>query len=88
MATEPSAGTHAVVSTGGHRALLRPGDELTFGRDPASRLRIEHAPEDLRVPRVAGRLECRRDGVLIHSLSDERPSPSRPSPARASPSSP
>ncbi|GAB3192358.1 hypothetical protein GCM10027261_04890 [Geodermatophilus arenarius] len=49
-----------------------PGSSLTFGRAASSDLRIGHVPEDLRVPRSVGRLECRPDGVLIHNLSDKR----------------
>ena len=45
---------------------------MTFGRGHGHPLRIGHSPEDLRVPRYAGRLECRTDGVLIHNTSDKR----------------
>lgn len=72
MATALPAEPHAVVSAGARRHLLVPGTWLTFGRGSSSDLRIGHSPEDLRVPRTAGRLECRPDCVLIHNLSDKR----------------
>lgn len=58
---------HAVVTHGADRRVLRPGESLSFGRGRDADLRV--APEDLRVPRLAGRLECRTDGVLVHSTS-------------------
>ncbi|MGY1709833.1 hypothetical protein ACI8AC_10020 [Geodermatophilus sp. SYSU D00758] len=73
MVDDPVVGSHVVVSSAGTRIVLRPGDALTFGRGSACHLRIGHVPEDLRVPRAAGRLECRSDGVLIHNVSDKRP---------------
>lgn len=63
---------YAVVSCGSFRAVLEPGQTLTFGRGHGHVLRIGHAPEDLRVPRFAGKLECRDDGVLVHNMSDKR----------------
>jgi hypothetical protein len=62
----------AVVTCGSFHAVLRPGEQLQFGRSAGNQLRIGHAPEDRRVPRTAGRFECREDGVLIHNLSDKR----------------
>jgi hypothetical protein len=62
---------HAVVICGRHRLLLAPEKALTFGRGRANRLRIGHEPEDSGVPRSAGRLECRPDGVLVHNTSDK-----------------
>lgn len=65
-------GPHAVVTCGSFRTMLEPGATLTFGRSRGHRLRIGHAPEDLRVPRFAGTFECRADGVLVHNRSDKR----------------
>jgi hypothetical protein len=62
----------ARISSGGDTLRLAPGESLIFGRGPGNDLRIGHSPEDLRVPRRAGRLECRADGVLIFNLSDKR----------------
>ncbi|WP_432563712.1 hypothetical protein [Kineococcus sp. SYSU DK003] len=62
----------AVITAGSLRQTLAPGDTLTFGRGAGHDLRIGHEPEDLRVPRAAGRLECRADGVLVHNTSDKR----------------
>lgn len=63
---------HALISHGSWSHRLVPAESLTFGRSPEHVLRIGHSPPDLRVPRTAGRLECRSDGVLIHNLSDKR----------------
>jgi hypothetical protein len=63
---------HAVVTCGSLRRVLLPGQTLTFGRGRAHDFRLGHAPEDLRVPRFAGKLECRADGVLVHNMSDKR----------------
>lgn len=72
MSQPPDPTPHAVVSCGSHRWTLTPGEVLTFGRGHRHALRIGHAPEDLRVPRSAGRFECRADGVLVHNTSDKR----------------
>jgi hypothetical protein len=61
----------AVVTFGREQTLLDPGQSLSFGRGRANGLRIGHQPEDLGVPRAAGRLECRTDGVLVHNASDK-----------------
>ena len=63
---------HAVVTCGEHRRLLRPGQSLTFGRGRDVDLRIGHLPEDRTIPRHVGRIECRDDGVLLHSTSARR----------------
>ncbi len=63
---------HAVVTCGSHRWSLTPGETLTFGRGADHALRIGHSPQDLRIPRFAGKLECRADGVLVHNMSDKR----------------
>lgn len=63
---------HATVSCGSFRAELAPGQTLTFGRGADHALRLGHRPEDRRVPRFAGTLEARDDGVLIHNMSDKR----------------
>lgn len=63
---------HALITCGSWSHRLAPAESLTFGRSPEHALRIGHSPPDLRVPRTAGRLECRSDGVLIHNLSDKR----------------
>ncbi|MBM2615747.1 hypothetical protein JIG36_09290 [Actinoplanes sp. LDG1-06] len=63
----------AVISSGDFERRLAPGESLHFGRAVGDGdLSIGGAPEDLRVPRRAGRLECRPDGVLIFNLSDKR----------------
>lgn len=62
----------AVVRCGGLRRELAPGEVLAFGRGQGNDLRIGHDPADLRIPRYAGRLECRADGVLVHNTSDKR----------------
>jgi hypothetical protein len=62
----------AVITCGAFTRELDPGSSMTFGRGHGHPLRIGHSPEDLRVPRFAGRLECRTDGVLIHNTSDKR----------------
>jgi hypothetical protein len=72
MGESSEVAPHAVVSCGSFRASLTPGQTLSFGRGHGHRLRIGHAPQDLRVPRYAGRLECREDGVLVHNMSDKR----------------
>jgi hypothetical protein len=72
MADRGSSAPHAVVSCGSFRRVLIPGEAITFGRGNGHPLRLGHAPEDLRVPRFAGRLECRDDGVLVHNMSDKR----------------
>lgn len=61
----------AVVTFGRVQTLLGPGQSLSFGRGRANGLRIGHQPEDLGVPRAAGQLECRTDGVLVHNASDK-----------------
>lgn len=63
----------AHISVGRQRHDLAPGASLTFGRSRTNDLRLGHDPDDLRVPRWAGRLEGRPDGVLIHNLSDSAP---------------
>ena len=60
---------HAVVTCGG-TWVLHVGDELTFGRAAENRLRI--GPDDPRISRTAGRLECHADGLLIRNLSTKR----------------
>lgn len=65
-------GPHALISCGSWSQALIPGQSLTFGRGTGHDLRIGHSPPDLRIPRTAGRLECRSDGVLIFNLSDKR----------------
>ena len=65
-------GPHAVVTCGSLRWSLAPGETLTFGRGADHGLRIGHSPQDLRIPRFAGKLECRADGVLVHNMSDKR----------------
>lgn len=72
MTESTMAGPHAIVTCGSFRVMLEPGRTLTFGRGRGHKLRIGHAPEDLRVPRFAGILECRDDGVLVHNMSDKR----------------
>ncbi|PWJ54218.1 hypothetical protein SAMN06264364_108125 [Quadrisphaera granulorum] len=62
----------AVIRSGSARRELAPGEQLAFGRGQGNDLRIGHDPADLRIPRYAGRLECRPDGVLIHNTSDKR----------------
>lgn len=73
MPTDRPSGAHVVVSAGTQARVLVPGDVLTFGRGAQNDLRVGAVAEDLRVPRLAGRLECRPDGVLIHNTSDKRP---------------
>jgi len=63
---------HALIICGSWSQSLTPGESLTFGRASDHALRIGYSPPDLRIPRTAGRLECRSDGVLIHNLSDKR----------------
>jgi hypothetical protein len=65
-------GPHALISCGSWRQVLIPGQSLTFGRAASHDLQIGDSPPDLRIPRTAGRLECRSDGVLIFNLSDKR----------------
>jgi hypothetical protein len=72
MHGSPDHTPHAVVSCGSRRWSLSPGDTLTFGRGAGHPLRLGHSPEDLRVPRFAGKFECREDGVLVHNMSDKR----------------
>jgi hypothetical protein len=72
MDAEPLPGPHVLVSCGSLQRVLAPGQTLTFGRGRGHDIRVGHAPEDLRVPRLAGKLECREDGVLVHNLSDKR----------------
>ena len=63
---------HVLISCGSLQRVLTPGQTLTFGRGRGHDIRLGHNPEDLRVPRLAGKLECREDGVLVHNLSDKR----------------
>ncbi len=63
---------HALVTCGSHRSVLPPGRTLDFGRGRERGLRIGHDPEDRHVPRLAGTLECRPDGVLVHNRSERR----------------
>lgn len=70
--SDPGPQAQAVVSCGTFRRSLVPGDTMTFGRGRDHDLRIGHAPEDLAIPRFAGKLECRDDGVLVHNLSARR----------------
>lgn len=62
----------AVARCGPQRRELAPGEVLAFGRGQGNDLRFGHDPADLRIPRYAGRLECRADGVLVHNTSDKR----------------
>ncbi|WP_433790030.1 hypothetical protein [Actinoplanes sp. CA-252034] len=62
----------ALITSGDFTRRLAAGRSLSFGRAVGNDLRIGHCPEDRRVPRTAGMLECRDDGVLIHNLSDKR----------------
>lgn len=62
---------HAVVRSGGLRRVLQPGESLTFGRGQHNDVPLGRTPPDLRVPRSAGRLECREDMVLVHNLSNK-----------------
>ncbi len=68
----PAGRSVVVVRCGPARHQLAPGESLTFGRGQGNDLRIGHEPADLRIPRYAGRLEARADGVLIHNTSDKR----------------
>ncbi|PWJ55110.1 hypothetical protein SAMN06264364_10431 [Quadrisphaera granulorum] len=63
---------YAVISAGRQRVRLPVGAAITAGRSSSTDLQIGHSPTDLRVPRLAVRLECRRDGVLIFNTSDKR----------------
>lgn len=72
MSQRPHSSPHAVVSCGTFRATLTPGLSMSFGRGQGHPLRLGHDPQDLRVPRHAGRLECRADGVLVHNTSNKR----------------
>jgi hypothetical protein len=70
----------AIITYGSTRRALLPGQSLTFGRGAGHDIRIGHEPPDLRIPRFAGRLKCRPDGVLIHNTSDKRTITMRPFP--------
>ncbi|GIE74779.1 hypothetical protein Aph02nite_07290 [Actinoplanes philippinensis] len=72
MTASDDATPAALISSGDLTRRLVAGQSLRFGRAPGNDLRIGHSPEDRRVPRTAGLLECRDDGVLIHNLSDKR----------------
>ncbi|WP_181779843.1 hypothetical protein [Pseudonocardia pini] len=60
---------HAVVTCGA-TWVLHVGDDLAFGRAAENLLRI--GPDEPRISRTAGRLECRADGLLIRNLSTKR----------------
>ena len=62
-------GPHALISRKSWRRILLPGQSLTFGRGASCDLQVGHAPPDPRIPRTAGELECRSDGVLIRNRS-------------------
>ncbi len=67
--TAGSSPGHVVVTCGPVRRVLASGQALAFGRGTGQDLRMGHDPDVLTVPRAAGRLECRPDGVLIHNAS-------------------
>ncbi|GAA4991235.1 hypothetical protein WHI96_09110 [Pseudonocardia tropica] len=71
--SDPAGDVYAVVTWQGARSCLRPRESIGFGRAPANRILIGADPEDDRVSRRAGSIECTRDGVVLHNLSEKHP---------------